>query len=134
MDLDIYEIFDMVTANNKPQPKSIELGFELDNLKELFEFLLQFVTMLCKHYHSDNNGHVDLTTLTPADFQSIDAYMQSIGFTCAFQAMPATSDNLNWANTTRYDRILISSATQLQDLHFGLKCGTTLYVISFNHL
>jgi hypothetical protein len=131
MDLDINEIFDMVIYQDNPTPKSFPLGFELDNLKELFEFLLQFVTMLCKHFYGDDNSQVILSELSPENFKNIDDYMQSIGFSCNFEAIPANADNLNWAQDTRYDRIQITNQTQLQDLHLGLKCNTILYVISF---
>lgn len=134
MDLDIECIFEMVISQDNPTPKSFPLGFELDNLKELFEFLLQFVTMLCKYFYGDNNGQVILSELSPQNFLTIDSYMQSIGFTCNFDAIPANADNLNWAQATRYDRIEITNQTQLQELHLGLKCNTILYVISFKPL
>jgi hypothetical protein len=134
MSASIDEIFNMVINHDNPTPKSFPLGFELDNLKELFEFLLQFVTMLCKHFYADDNGQVDLNQLSPENFKTIETYMQFIGFTCNFEAMPANSTNLNWAQITRYDRIEITNQTKLEELHLGLKCNTTLFVISFKSL
>lgn len=134
MDLDIDEIFNEVISIRNPKPNSYPLGFELDSLKELFEFLLQFLTMLCKHFYGNNNGQVDLSSLNPSDFVNIDTYMQCIGFQCIFEKKTANANNLNWANETRYDRIGISTETQLKDLHLALRCGNTLFVISFQPL
>jgi len=122
MDITINEIFRDIIAQKNPQANSYPLGFELDSLKELFEFLLQLITMLCKHFYGNDNGQVNLSLLSPADFQSIDKYMQVIGFTCGFQALPANVDNINWAFATRYDRIQITPQTRLEDLHLGIKC------------
>lgn len=134
MDVTIDEIFNEIINHSNPQPNSYPLGFELDSLKELFEFLLQLVTMLCKYFHGNETGQVNLATLAPEDFLSIDKYMQAIGFTCAFEALPANGNNLNWAHETRYDRIAITEQTQLEDLHLGLKCDNMLYIISFKKL
>ena len=132
-DLDINEIFNEVLNIYPPTPNSYPLEFEVNSLKELFEFLLQFTTMLCKHFYSNENGQVNLSLLSPTDFHSIDKYMQVIGFTCGFQALPANADNINWAYSTRYDRIQITQQTKLEDLHLALKCEDMLYVISFKN-
>jgi len=134
MDITIDKIFNDIITQQNPQANSYPLEFELDSLKELFEFLLQLVTMLCKHFYSNENGQVNLSLLSPTDFQSIDKYMQVIGFTCGFQALPANADNINWAYSTRYDRIQITQQTSLEDLHLALKCQNMLYVISFKKL
>ena len=134
MDLDINEIFSNVIAVQNPQPNSYPIGFDLDSIKELFEFLLQFVTMICKHFYGNENGQVDLSSLSPNDFVIIDSYMRSIGFQCLFNQLPANANNLNWANSTRYDRITITSETKLQDLHLALRYGNTLFIISFEPL
>jgi hypothetical protein len=133
-DLDIEEIFESVISIKNPLPNSYPLGFELDSLKELFEFLMQFVTMLCKHFNGDSEGHVDLLAFKQDDFLNIDKYMQSIGFKCNFTILHADANNINWVNETRYDRIPILPSTELEELHLGLKCNTTLYVISFFQL
>ena len=134
MDITIDKIFNDIITQQNPQANSYPLEFELDSLKELFEFLLQLVTMLCKHFYSNENGQVNLSLLSPTDFQSIDKYMQVIGFTCGFQALPANADNINWAYSTRYDRIQITQQTKLEELHLALKCQNMLYVISFKKL
>ena len=81
-----------------------------------------------------NKGVVNLAILTPEQFNLIDKYMQSIGFKCLFQPMAANADNLNISYVNRYDRINITPTTKLNELSFGIKCDTILFVISFEPL
>lgn len=133
-DVDIYEIFNEVIKSSPKEPNSYPLQFELNSVKEVFEFLLQFVTMLCKEFYGDSQGTVNLATLTTDQFNLIDRYMQSIGFKCTFQPMQANSDNINICYVNRFDRITITPDTKLNELMFGIKCDTLLYVITFDKL
>ena len=133
-DVDIYEIFNEVVKSSPKEPNSYPLQFELDSLKELFEFLLQFVTMLCKEFYGDDKGQVNLANLTTDQFNLIDRYMQSIGFKCTFQPMPANADNINICYVNRFDRITITPETRLNELMFGIKCNDLLYVIMFSRI
>ena len=134
MDITIDAIFNDIITQQNPQANSYPLGFELDSLKELFEFLLQFVTMLCKEFYSDDKGQVNLGVMNPEQFNIVNKYMQSIGFICTFQALPANSNNINYYYDNRYDRITITSNTKINDLYFAIKCENILYVINFNKL
>ena len=133
-DVDIYEIFNEVVKSSPKEPNSYPLQFELESLKELFEFLLQFVTMLCKEFYGDDKGTVNLANLTSDQFNLIDRYMQSIGFKCTFQPMPANADNINICYVNRFDRIIITPETKLNELMFGIKCNEMLYVIMFSRI
>ncbi len=134
-DVDINEIFNEVIKTSSPQPpNTFPLQFDIISLKELFEFLLQFVTMLCKHFYGDNQGKVNLSLLSPGQLFIIDKYMQSIGFKCNFQPMQANSDNINICYANRFDKITITPETKLNELMFGIKCDTLLYVIMFDTL
>ena len=134
IDLDIQEIFNEVTKSSPKEPNSIPLQFELESLKEVFEFLLQFVTLLCKAFYSDDKGQVNLGAMNPEQFTIIDKYMQSIGFTCSFQALPANFNNTNYYYDNRYDRITITPITMLKDLFFSIRCENNLFIISFDRI
>ena len=131
-DLDIVEIFNDVINLKTLIPNSYPITFDLDSLKELFEFLLQFFTMLSKRLYGDDKGQVDLSTLSQTDFETINNYMLCIGFSCHLQILSATSHNLLQSSNNRYDRIPITTQTNLQDLTFGLKCQQMLYIINFD--
>jgi hypothetical protein len=133
-DLDIDEIFNEVINKKTLEPKSYPLEFEVDSLKELFEFLLQFVTMLCKHFYGDINNQVNLNTLTENDFKKINEYIMCIGFTCNFQSLPANANNLNHVFTHRFDKVVITETTLFRDLLFGIKCDQMLHVINFDFI
>ena len=133
-DVDINEIFNEVVKLPPQPPNTFPLQFELVTLKELFEFLLQFVTMLCKEFYGDEKGQVNLSALSPEQFDVIDKYMKSIGFKCIFHPMQANSDNINICYVNRFDRITITPTTKLNELMFGIKYDTVLFVISFDVL
>jgi len=133
-EVDINEIFNEVVKTTPQPPNTYPLQFELNSLKELFEFLLQFVTMLCKEFYGNEQGVVNLATLTTEQFNIIDKYIQSIGFKCLFQPMAANADNINISYYNRYDRINITPTTKLNELTFGIKCDAILFVISFEPL
>ena len=133
-EVDIYEIFTEVIKTSPKEPNTYPLQFELDTLKELFEFLLQFVTMICKEFYGDEKGQVNLSQMTQEQFIIVDKYIQSIGFTCEFKAVPAIAQNINNTYDNRYDRVRISSNTKFSDLLFGIKCGDVLYIISFDKI
>ena len=133
-ELDIEEIFNEVTKHSPRESNTFPLQFEMSSLKEVFEFLLQFVTMLCKEFYSNDKGQVDLANMSPEQFMIINKYMQSIGYNCDFKAVPANSHNINNTYDNRYDRVKITSNTKLNDLLFGILCGTVLYIVSFDKL
>ena len=131
-DLDIDEIFNDIINLENITPYIYPLEFDLNSIKELFEFLLQFTTMLCKHFYGNANGNVDLSTLNKDDFIKINNYLMCMGFTCTFQALPANYYNLNFTSANRYDKITITQNTKLNELIFGLRCNQILYVITFD--
>ncbi len=66
--LDINEIFYDVLNIYPPKANSYPLEFDINSIKELFEFLLEFTTMLSKHFFGNNTGNVDLSKLSQNDF------------------------------------------------------------------
>jgi len=133
-ELDIEEIFNEVTKNSPKEPNTFPLQFEMSSLEEIFEFLLQFVTMICKEFYGNDKGQVDLANMSPEQFLIVNKYMKSIGYNCDFKAVPANSHNINNTYNNRYDRVKITSNTKLSDLLFGILCSNVLYVISFDLL
>ena len=132
--LNINDIFNEVVNLANPLPNSYPLEFDINSITEIFEFLLQFITMLCKYFYGDSRGVVDLTQLSKNDFLKINIYMLTLGFSSNFNIMNITNENLEYASKNRYDRIDINNNTKLKDLIFGLKCKNKLYIISFDLL
>lgn len=129
------DLFSRVIAGNRPKPaKSIPFALDSATLKELFEFLLEFFTDLCKYYHGDEKGQVDIGTISPADFQQLNGFMESIGYSVIFSHQPANFDNCQYYSTNRYDKIAITENTQLIELFFAIKCGQVLNIIQFSPL
>ena len=65
---------------NDPKPiKSINLEFETDNLKELFENLLDIFTQGMKIHYGNDKGTVDLSSLTNDNIINFNKYFNSFG-------------------------------------------------------
>ena len=133
-EVDIEQIFERVVMTTSPTPNNFPLQFDGMNIKEKFEFLLEFVTKLCKHFYGNSIGQVNLAEMSPTDFNTINNYMMSIGYTCNFESQNANYENLISIQEGRYDKIPITLNTTMSDLKFGLKCNNILYIISFNSL
>ena len=133
-EVDIDDLFERVVMTTTPTANNFPLQFDGINIKEKFEFLLEFVTKLCKHFYGNPMGQVNLADMSPTDFNTINNYMMSIGYTCNFESQNANYENLSRIQIERYDRITITMNTKLNDLKFGLKCNNILYIISFNSL
>ena len=132
MDISQDELFKKVIAGNKPKPaKSIPFALDNASLSELFEFLLDFFTDLCKHFNGDEKGQVNINTMSSYDLQLLNQYMESMGFSVIFTQQQATFANCQYYSQYRYDKIPITPTTQLIELFFAIKCEQTLNVIQF---
>jgi hypothetical protein len=135
MEIDIDQLFRKVIRNNRPsQPNSYPICLEDANLKELFEFLLEFMTMLCKYYYGDEHNKVNLDTLSLDDLNIINNFMKSIGFECIFDKKESTFANKITYSNLQYNKIHINENTKLEDLMFSMQCGNNLFVIKFKNL
>ena len=135
MEIDIDNLFRKVISKNKPSPpKTYAISLEDAELKELFEFLLEFMTMICKYYYSDNQGKVNLDKMSADDFTIINNFMKSIGFECIFDKKEANFANCMYYSQLQYKNININKNTKLEDLLFSIKCDSNLFIVKFNCL
>uniref|UniRef100_A0A6C0HNL7 Uncharacterized protein n=1 Tax=viral metagenome TaxID=1070528 RepID=A0A6C0HNL7_9ZZZZ len=135
MDITSDELFITVTASNIPKPpKSIVFSLDNASIVELFEFLLEFFTDLCKYYYGNASGQVDINSLSQNQLERLNAFMASIGFNIIFTQKQATFDNCQYYSLNRYDKIPITNQTLLVELLFSIKCGQTLNIIQFSTL
>jgi len=130
--MDIDEVFSKLISTSPKPPNTYKLSLDESNLKELFEFLLEIFTMLCKHFHGDEDGRVELQLLSTNDLIYINKYMGSLGFNCIFNQVQTNSSNCEYYSQNRYDKIEITPTTNLLDLFFALRCNNTLNIIQFN--
>ncbi len=136
LNLDDDGIFNLLVGSPAEtlEPNKYLLTFVGTTLKQQFEFLLQLTTELCKYFFGNEEGVVHLDMLSQNNFLLIDKYIKSLGFNCYFNVLPANTENLNYMYENRYDRININSNTNINELKFGIKCNSILYVISFSHI
>ena len=136
--MDIEELFEAILSKPAEPPKSIDLSFVNEiELKDLFEFLLQFFTEISKTFFSNENNTVDLEKLSELDLKRINNYIQSIGFTSTIDIFPTSAlDIFDIARLQngKYNKITITHQTKLKDLYFTLKCEELIYKISFDYI
>tara|TARA_B100002019_G_C20945528_1_gene438931 strand:+ start:46 stop:456 length:411 start_codon:yes stop_codon:yes gene_type:complete len=136
--MDIEELFEAILSKPAEPPKSIDLSFVNEiELKDLFEFLLQFFTEISKTFFSNDDNIVELEQLSELDLKRINNYIQSIGFSSTIDIFPTTAlDIFDIARLQngKYNKINITHQTKLKDLYFTLKCKETIYKISFDYI
>jgi hypothetical protein len=136
--MDIEELFEAILSKPAEPPKSIDLSFVNEiELKDLFEFLIQFFTEISKTFFSNENNTVELEQLSELDLKRINAYIQSIGFTSVIDIFPVSAlDIFDIARLQngKYNKININLNTNLNDLYFTIKCKETIYKISFDYI
>ena len=128
----INDLFEKVVNQSQPVKNMFQMEFENATVKDIFEFLLEFTTMLCKYFYSNSTGKVDLSTLSENNLATINQYLECLGFKCIFTTLPATAHNINHIFCYKWDKITITDTTPLCDLLFGLKCGELLHIIRFD--
>ena len=135
MEIDIDALFRKVISKNKPEPpKTFQVCLDEAELKELFEFLLDFMTMLCKYYYADDNGIVNLNQMSLDDFNLINNFMKSFGFECIFDKKEANYTNCIYYSQLQYNRVTIHEHSKLDDLLFSIKCDSNLFIVKFRNI
>jgi hypothetical protein len=115
----------------KPQPaRSVQLGFEGLDLKQIHEELLIFFTLGMKSLFSDSMGRVNLANLSDDHFSLVNQYFNSIGFNVYYKVY----------TESQYDEMIKFATnnsepmTQLDHFRYKLKTNdyNIIYVIYFS--
>lgn len=134
--MDIDELFNTLLSKPAEPPNSIDLSFiDQIDLKKLFEFLLSFFTEISKTFYGDDNQIVHLEDLNDNDLKKMNAYIESIGYTTILTILDINKMdicNLGRLQNKKYNKIIITSLTQLKELYFIIKSGQFVYKISFD--
>lgn len=120
--------------NNSPKPqKSINLEFQKDNLKDLFEDLLDIFTQGMKIKYGENNK-VDLSKLNENNIKEFNKYFNSFGINLNIIVEPYNFLNGNKYKLMRYNKINITNKTKLNELKLPFLSNNIVYIISFNFI
>lgn len=120
--------------NNSPKPqKSINLEFQKDNLKDLFEDLLDIFTQGMKIKYGENNK-VDLSKLNENNIKEFNKYFNSFSINLNIIIEPYNFLNSNKYELNRYNKINITNKTKLNELKLPFLSNNIVYIISFNFI
>lgn len=120
---------------NEPKPiKSINLEFETDNLKELFENLLDIFTQGMKIQYGNETGIVDLSSLTQDNIINFNKYFNSFGIKLLIdiEDKPIIS-GFNYQQI-KYTNFNITNNTKLNELKLPFLSNGIVYIISFDFI
>jgi uncharacterized protein with PQ loop repeat len=125
--------------NEDPKPScSIRIDFspeEADiNIRDIFDFLLIFLTQLCKKLYQHDTDKIALDALTTAHITYINKYFNSIGYSLIIDRIPYTWSIVDPLQKNRYDRITIMPTTRLSTLYMPVLSRDTIYIIQFAYL
>ena len=120
--------------NNSPKPqKSINLEFQKDNLKDLFEDLLDIFTQGMKIKYGENNK-VNLSKLNENNIKEFNKYFNSFSINLNIIIEPYNFLNSNKYELMRYNKINITNKTKLNELKLPFLSNNIVYIISFNFI
>ena len=120
---------------NDPKPlKSINLEFETDNLKDLFENLLDIFTNGMKIHYGKPDGTVDLASLTKENIINFNKYFNSFGISLIIQIDNNAVINGADYQSIKYTNINITNNTKLSDLKLPFLSSGIVYIISFDFI
>lgn len=118
--------------NNEPKSiKSINLEFQTNNLKDLFEDLLDIFTqgMIIKY---GVNNKVDLSKLNEQNIINFNKYFNSFGINLNILIEQYNLYNTEKYSNLKYTNININQNTKLEDLKLPFLSNNIVYIISFN--
>jgi len=132
--LDAYEIADNLYNDNIISPNDI-VTIEKCDLKTYFEMLIiifmEGLYKFCKYSINDTNKF-DLNSIKPDDITKINSYFQKIQIKLHFKIIEDSDWNLNYKNQyISYDKLVINSATKLDELYSIFYVFPNVYVVNF---
>jgi len=132
--MDAYEIADNLYNDNVISPNDI-ITIENCDLKIYFEMLLIiFLEGLYKfcHYSINENNKFNLNLVKQNDIYKINCYLQKINIKLNFKIFSLNDWELNYKTKyIAYDKIDITSSTQLSDLYTIFYVHQNVYLVNF---
>ena len=132
--MDAYEIADNLYNDNVISPNDI-ITIENCDLKIYFEMLLIiFLEGLYKfcHYSINENNKFNLNLVKQNDIYKINCYLQKINIKLNFKIFSLNDWQLNYKTKyISYDKIDITSSTQLADLYTIFYVHQNVYLVNF---
>jgi len=132
--MDAYEIAENLFNDTIVSSNDI-VTIENCSLKDYFEMLLilflEGLYKFCRYSINDNNKF-NLNLIKPSDIDKINSYLKKINIKLNFKLYGLEDWNLNYINTyTTYDKLEITSSTQINDLYTIFYVYQNVYLVNF---
>lgn len=135
--MDAKELAQKIFSREPKDAKSYGLKLDEDDsmdVIELFEFLLMVFNYGMRILFGDEDGKVDLTEVSNADFEKVDKYFNSFYFRCMYVVYPAEAAQHVDFNKLSYKNMKITKETRLSDLALPIMVKDKVFVIGFDKL
>ena len=132
-ELEIDELAETIFYDLPKSKFSIQIQFDTNDVKNLFESLLSLTTNGMRIKFGDNNGKVNLSNLTEQNLINFNEYMNSFGIQMKIEVekfKPLLKDY----EKMKYKNQNITAQTQLKELKFLVLESGFVYIISFDYL
>lgn len=135
IDINIEQLIEKLITNPPENPKTFNLEFEnFENVKNIFEFCMEFFIKLSVAKYGNGKGKIDITTWTTHTIQTIGEYFASFGFKFNIIITELNDPNMPIYNSMRHDVIQITPQTHLSNIVYMLKQAGKVYIISFDYI
>ena len=132
-ELEIDELAETIFYDTSKPKFSIQIQFDTENVKNLFESLLSLTTNGMRIKYGDNNGKVNLSNLTELNLINFNEYMHSFGIHMNIE-VEKFNPLLKDYEKMKYQNQNITSQTNLKELKLLVLEKGYVYIISFDYL
>ena len=110
----------------------IKLSFaNMMGVKDLFEFLLTFITNGSKLLFGKNSGKVYIAKWTDIEFNILNKYCKSIGYEFILDRYSEEEEQLIDFKSMSYKNKKFNNLTHLHLFKLPIKCNNDIFVFSF---
>ncbi len=135
--MDPKKLAETIFSGEPKDAKSYALRLDEDDTMdviELFEYLLMVFNHGMKILFGDDEGKVDLTSVSNEDFEMVNKYYNSFYFKCMYVVYSAeAAQHVNF-NKLSYKNMKITKETRLSDLALPIMVKDKVFVIGFDKL
>jgi hypothetical protein len=134
-EMEVNDLIEKIFTESPKSSNSIQLSFISQiGVKDLFEFLLIFITNGSKILFKDIDDKVNLAKWTDIEYNILSRYSNSIGFNFILDRYNTEEEQLIDFKNMSYKKKVINNLTPLNTLKLPIKCQDDIFVFSFDYL
>ncbi len=131
-DIDINDLYEKIINDTVKPARYYNLILEdVHTVAGVFEFCMEFFQKLCIRYWGNENGKVNIASMTTKDLELIKQYFNSFGMECNVNIIERTSSDYTFYRRRHYQNG--ATYSKLGDIYYVINVGALGYIISFDY-